>query len=75
MVFCSRYLSEFLQTEDAVSHVGSFDPALCTIAPLTVSLVQLPPPHLLPCVNKYTVYTYTVCMGGGGVMGFWASDR
>ncbi len=23
----------------------------------------------LPCVNKYTVYTYTVCKGGGGVLG------
>ncbi len=40
-----------------------FDPALWTVAPLTFSLVQLPP---LLCVNKYTVYTYTVCKGGGG---------
>jgi hypothetical protein len=23
----------------------------------------------LPCVNKYTVYTYTVCKGGCGVLG------
>jgi hypothetical protein len=34
------------------------------IAPLTFSLVSSPP---LPCVNKYTVHTYTVCTGGGGV--------
>jgi hypothetical protein len=28
------------------------------------SMVSSPPfPH---CVNKYTVYTYTVCKGGGG---------
>jgi hypothetical protein len=32
------------------------------------------PPSPLPCVNKYTVYTYTVCKRGGG-MGFWASER
>ncbi len=34
------------------------------IAPLTFSLVSSPPP--LPCVNKYTVYMYKVCKGGGG---------
>jgi hypothetical protein len=45
------------------SHVGIFDPALLTVAPLTFSLVQLPPP--LPCLNKYTVYTFIVCQGGG----------
>jgi hypothetical protein len=37
-------------------------PALLTVAPLP-SLWLAPPP--LPCVNKYTVYTYTVCKGGG----------
>jgi hypothetical protein len=56
-----------------VSHVGIFDPALRTVALLTSSMVQLSPSHL-PCVNKNTIYTYTVCKGGGG-MGFWASDR
>jgi hypothetical protein len=39
-----------------------------------ISGSTLPHPPL-PCVNKYTVYTYTVCKGGGGRMGFWASDR
>jgi hypothetical protein len=34
-------------------------------------LSGLPTP---PCVNKYIVYTYTVCRGGGGGVGFWASD-
>jgi hypothetical protein len=47
-----------------VSHVGIFDPASLTVAPLTFSLVQLSPP--LPCFTKYTVYTYTVCQRGGG---------
>ncbi len=50
-----------LYTGEAVSHIGIFDPAVWTVALLTFSLVQLPP---LPCVNKYTVYTYTVCKGG-----------
>ncbi len=39
------------------SHVGIFDPALWTIAPLTYSLLHLSPPSTLPCVNKNTVYT------------------
>ncbi len=47
--------------------------------PLTFSLVSSPPPPLpLPCVNKQTVYSYTVCRGGGeyGVIGGeGASDR
>jgi hypothetical protein len=34
---------------------------LACVAPLPFSLGQLSP---LPCVNKYTVYTYTVCKGG-----------
>ncbi len=32
-------------------------------APLTFSLVSSPPSPL-PCVNKYTVYTFIVCKGG-----------
>ncbi len=46
-------------------------PLVWTSAPLTLSLVHLPPHHLLPCVNKYTVYTYTVSEGWGeyGVTG------
>jgi hypothetical protein len=51
---------------NTISHVCIFDSA-----PLSLSLVQLSPLPL-PCVNKYTVYMYTVCMGG---MGFWTSDR
>jgi hypothetical protein len=66
---------------DVVSHVGIFDPALRTVAPLTFSLVSSPPPSPspLPCVNKYryTVCTYTVCKEVGyGVIGREeASDR
>jgi hypothetical protein len=47
-----------------------FQPASYTVATLTFSLVSSPP---LPCVNK-NMYTYSVSGGGGG-MGFWASDR
>jgi hypothetical protein len=50
-----------------------FDPQLCElVGPLTFSLVQstlFPPP--LPSVNKYTVYTCTVCGG----LRFRASGR
>ncbi len=74
---CGRCLSD-LWTGDAGSHVGIltiFDPALWTIAPLAFSLVHLSLP--LPSLNKYTVYTYTVCKGGwyGVIRGEWASDR
>ncbi len=51
---------------DIVSHVGIFNPALWIVAPLSFSLVQLFPPLPLPCVNRYTVYMYTVCKGRGG---------
>jgi hypothetical protein len=40
------------------SVIGIFDPTLWTITPLTFPLVQVSP---LPCVNTFTVYTYTVC--------------
>jgi hypothetical protein len=34
------------------------------------TLSPSPPPSLLPFVNKYTLYTYTVYKGGGyGVLG------
>ncbi len=53
---------------DTVSHVGIFDPALWTVAPLHFSLVQLSLRPPLPCKIKYTVmYTRLQCvMGGGG---------
>jgi hypothetical protein len=64
-----------LKTGDIVSNVGIFDPALSTVAPLTFSLVTSPP-FPLPCVNKYTVYMYTACKGGGsGRVGERAYDR
>ncbi len=45
---------------DTVSHVGNFDPALRTVAPRTLSLVQLsPPPSTLPYVKVQ--YIQTVC--------------
>jgi hypothetical protein len=54
---------EFMQTGDTVSHVGIFD-QLCELLPLESSLWLDIPPSPLPCVNKYTVYTYTACKGG-----------
>ncbi len=53
-----------LLTGDTCSHVGIFDPALWTVAPLAFALVQLFPPPC-PCVNKHTVYTYSIeCVRG-----------
>ncbi len=46
-----------------------FRPSFVKCCPSNL-LVEPPPPSPLPCVNKYTVYTYTVL--GGEVMGFWA---
>jgi hypothetical protein len=52
-----------------VSHVCNFVSALWTVAPLTFSLVQLPPPPPFP-VSKYNMlYTDSVWLGGGG--GCW----
>jgi hypothetical protein len=46
-----------------------FSTQLCELLPLSGSTL---PPTPLPCVSKYTVFTYTVqCVWGGGV-GFWA---
>jgi hypothetical protein len=46
-----------------------FRPLLWTSAPLTFSLVGLPPSLFpspsLPCVNKYKGMYFTVCRGGG----------
>ncbi len=55
-----------LYTGDTASHVGIYDPALWTVATLTFSLVQLPPP--LPSL----LYKRIQCARGG--YGFWASD-
>ncbi len=49
-----------------------FSTQLGELLPLSPSFWFNSPP--LPCVNKYTVYTYTVlCVRGD--MGFYASDR
>jgi hypothetical protein len=48
-----------------------FSTHLCELLPLYNLLSgSTLPPSPLPCVNKYTVYTYTVCFGGGGGMGY-----
>jgi hypothetical protein len=49
-----------------------FQPLLWTSAPLTFSLVRLPPPPHIQCINKYTgLYStiHTVCNGVGERMG------
>ncbi len=45
-----------IKTGDKFSHVGIFDQALWTVAPLTFTLVLSTP---LSCVNKY-MYVYSV---------------
>ncbi len=55
------------QTGDTVSQVSIFDPACWTIAPLTFSLVDLPPPSLCQSRVQYQ-YTNSVWLGGGGVL-------
>ncbi len=53
----------------AVSHVCIFHPALWTVAPLSLSQVQLSPPPSL-CEYKYTVYNIQCGKGGGyGILG------
>jgi hypothetical protein len=51
-----------LEKQSDVTHVGNFDPALKTVAPLTFSLVQLPPP---PSLCQSTEYTDSVWVGRG----------
>ncbi len=73
-VLISVYWLEIANVLSAFSHVGIFDPALwmwsvlSPVAPLP-SLWFFSPPVPFPCVNKYTVYTHTVCGGGYGVCG------
>ncbi len=59
------FLRVSLETGDTVCHVGIFNPALWTIAPLNFSLVQLSPPSLC----QSTLHTDSVWLGGVG--GFW----
>jgi hypothetical protein len=40
-----------------------FTTQLCEILPFSPSLWFHPTPPPLPCVNKYNLYTYTVCKG------------
>jgi hypothetical protein len=70
-VFLRVYRLEIASFLCTSSHVGIFNPALGSVlscvALLPFSLVQLSLSSPIACVNKYTVYTYTVCKGGGGV--------
>ncbi len=58
-----RCLSEFIDWKYSQSS-WYFRPSF--VNHLTFSLVQLSAPLPLPCVNKYTIFTYTVCKGRGG---------
>jgi hypothetical protein len=66
-----RCLSEFIDWRYIVSHVGIFDPALWTVAPLTFSLVHSPPPSPLPCVKVQYIQTVCGWEGVGGVESCW----
>jgi hypothetical protein len=72
-VFIRVYRLEIVNFLRTFSHVGFFNPALWSVlspvAPFPFSQVQPPPPPLIPCLNKYTLYTYTVCKGGHRVLG------
>ncbi len=67
-LFLVCYLSEFTDWRYTVSHVGIFDAALWTVAPLTFSLLQLspPPPHP-PSLCQSIVYTVQTMCGWWGV--------
>jgi hypothetical protein len=69
----SGFLSEFIGWRYSQS-CRYFRPSFVNCCPSNLLSGSTLPPPPLPCVNKYTVYTYTMCWGGGG-MGFWASDR
>ncbi len=60
---CGRCWSEFIDWGHSQSS-WYFRTSFVKCCPSNlISGSSLPPP--LPCVNKYTVYTYTVCKGGG----------
>ncbi len=65
---CGRSLSE---TGDTVSHVGIFEPALWTAAPLTFSLVHISLPPSFP-VWVSIQYTCIQCVRRGGI---WSHRR
>ncbi len=60
---CGRCLSEFIDWRYIHSWLV-FSTQHCELLPLYPSLWFNSPPSPLPCVNKNTVYTYTVCEGG-----------
>ncbi len=69
---CGRCLSEFVVWRYSQSY-WYFRPSFVNCCPSNILSVSTLPPYPLPCVNKYTVYTYTMCVGGGvwgyGVLG------
>ncbi len=67
---CGRCLLEFIDWRYSQSY-WYFRPSFVNCCPSNfLSGSTLLPPSPLPCVNKYTVYTYTVCKGGRyGVLG------
>ncbi len=66
---CGRCLSEFIDWRYSQSY-WYFRPSFVNCWPSNFLSGSTLPPSLLPCGNKNTVYTYTVCKGGGyGVLG------
>ncbi len=61
-------LSEFIDWKYSQS-CWFFCPSFVTCCPSNLLSGSTLPPPSLPCVNKYTVYTYTIVKGGYGVIG------
>ncbi len=62
------YLSEFIDCRYSQS-CWYFRPSFVNCCPSNLLSVSISPHPPFPCENKYTVYTYTVCGGGYGVLG------
>ncbi len=71
---CGRCLSEFIEWRYSQS-CWYFRPSFVNCCPSPLLSGSTLPSSPLFCVNKYTVYKYTVCKGRGEGMGFWASGR
>jgi hypothetical protein len=66
---CDRCLSQFLDWRYSQS-CWYFIPSFVNCCPSYLFFSSAPPPlPPLPCVNKFTEYTYTVCKGGGRAWG------
>ncbi len=60
---CGRCLSEFIDWRFSQS-CWYFRPSFVNCCPSNLLSRSIPPPP--SCVSKYTLYMYTLCVGGGG---------